>query len=131
MRTLREEIVACAGTRVRTLEPDGSYELTFHFDDDFTGFRGHFPGHPILPAFVQLLTGQCALQVRSARNWSLRRVDRGKFLKTIQPNQPVTIRWQEELLKDDGLRCSFTLLVNDDKAAVFTIEFAGEEDGHA
>ncbi len=131
MRTLREEILACAGTPVRTLEAEGSYELTFRFDDGFTGFRGHFPGHPILPAFVQLLAGQCALQIRSARNWSPRRVDRGKFLQTIQPNQPVTIRWQEQPLKDDGLRCNFTLFVNNEKAAVFRIEFAGEEDRHA
>jgi len=131
MRTLREEIMACAETPVRPLDADGSYELTFRFDDAFTGFQGHFPGHPILPAFVQLLAGQCALQIRSARNWSLRTVDRGKFLKTIQPNQPVTIRWQEQPLADDGLRCSFTLLVSDDKAALFRIEFAPEEDRHA
>ncbi len=131
MRTLREEIMACAGTSVRTLEVEASYDLTFHFEDGFTGFQGHFPGHPILPAFVQLLAGQCALQIRSGRNWSLRRVDRGKFLKTIQPNQPVTIRWQEQPLEDGGLRCSFTLLVNDEKAALFRIEFAPEEDRHA
>jgi len=130
MRTLREEIMASAGTQVRTLEADGGYELTFRFAKDFTGFRGHFPEHPVLPAFVQLLMGQCALGIRSARAWSLRRVKRAKFLKTILPEQPVTVCWQEQPL-DDALRCSFTLSMNGEKAAVFTLEFALEESRHA
>ena len=130
MRTLAEEIIACADTHVRTLEVDRSYELTFRFGDDFTGFQGHFPGHPVLPAFVQLLMGQCAVRIRSARNWSMCRVERGKFLRTIQPNQPVTVCWQEQPL-NDKLRCRFALLANDEKAAIFIIEFTTEENRHA
>lgn len=130
MRTLREEIIACTDGQVRTLEADRGYELVFRFGKGFTGFSGHFPGHPVLPAFVQLLTAQCALQIHSARNWTLRQVERGKFLKTILPDQPVTVRWQEQPLNGD-VRCSFTLLVNDQKAAVLTLDFAVEEGCHA
>jgi 3-hydroxyacyl-[acyl-carrier-protein] dehydratase len=130
MRTLREEIMSCADGPVRVREADRDYEMTFRFPDDFTGFRGHFPGHPILPAFVQILMGQCALGLRGDRSWTLRTVDRGKFLKTIQPNRPVTIRWREQP-EGNGLRCTFTLLVKNEKAAAFTCEFTGEDDGHA
>lgn len=130
MGTLREEIIACADTQVRTLEGDRGYELAFRFDERFTGFQGHFPGHPVLPAFVQLLTGQCALCIRSGRNWRLRRVDRSKFLKTILPGRPVAVCWQEQPL-NGGLRCSFTLLADQEKAAVFTLEFDAEEGRHA
>jgi len=130
MRMLREEILACADARVRTLDGGRSHELVFHFDKGFTGFQGHFPGHPVLPAFVQLLMGQCALYVRSACNWRLRRVERSKFLRTILPDQAVTVCWQEQPL-NDRLRCSFTLLVSGEKAAVFTLEFDVEEGGHA
>ncbi len=130
MRTLREEITASADPVVRTLEADGGHELTFRFAQDFTGFRGHFPEHPILPAFVQLLMGQCALQIRSARAWSLRRVERAKFLKIIAPEQPVTVCWREQPL-DDGLRCNFTLSVNGEKSGIFTLELAPEESRHA
>ena len=38
--------------------------------------------------------------------------------------------WQEQL-RDNGLRCSFTLQVEGEKAAVFTLEFAAEGDCHA
>jgi 3-hydroxyacyl-[acyl-carrier-protein] dehydratase len=130
MRTLREEIMACTDGQVRALEADGGQELVFRFGKDFIGFAGHFPGHPVLPAFVQLLTAQCALQIHSARNWTLRCVARSKFLKTILPEEPVTVRWQEQA-KGEDLRCSFTLLVNDQRAAVFTVDFASEESSHA
>ncbi len=130
MRTLREEIVSCAGPEVRTLEAGRGYELTFRFGRDFTAFRGHFPQHPILPAFVQLLLGQCAVERRTARPWSLRRVGRSKFLKVIPPEQPVTVSWQEQPVTD-GLHCSFSLTVNGEKAAVFTLEFGAEESHHA
>ena len=130
MHTLREEIMACTDGRVRALEVDGGHELVFRFGKGFTGFSGHFPDHPVLPAFVQLLAAQCALQIHSARNWNLRRVERSKFLKIILPDEPVTVRWQEQP-QDGDVRCSFTLLVNDQKAAVFTLDFAVEECCHA
>ncbi len=126
MRTLREEIMACSAGQVRILEANQGCELTFRFGDDFIGFRGHFPGHPILPAFVQLLAAEYAVRLHDARPWSLRRVERSKFLKPIGPNEPVTVCWQERP-GDDSLRCSFTLRVGAEKAAVFTLEFVAEE----
>ena len=158
MRTLREEIMTCAEGQVRDVarascpwphgrdgDPqrdasrwgaqahgpvDQGWELTFRPGADFTGFRGHFPGHPILPAFVQLMMAECAVRLRSRRPWSLRRVERGKFLKPIGPNEPVTVCWQEQP-RGDGLRCSFALRVGAEKVAVFTMELAVEEDRHA
>jgi len=130
MRTLREEIIACSAGQVRILEADQSCELTFRFGDGFTGFRGHFPGHPILPAFVQIMTAECAVRLHDTRPWSLRRVERSKFLRPIAPNEPVTVCWQEQP-GDGGLRCSFTLRVGAEKAAVFTLEFIAEEGQHA
>jgi 3-hydroxyacyl-[acyl-carrier-protein] dehydratase len=130
MRTLREEILANADTRVRPVEAGRGPEVTFRFGSDFTGFQGHFPGHPVLPAFVQLLTGECALSLYRARPWRLRRVLRSKFLRTVRPDEAVTVTWQEQA-RDDRLCCSFTLLANGEKAAVFSLEFAVEESRHA
>ncbi len=130
MRTLREEIMTCAEGQVRILGANQGCELTFHFGDDFTGFRGHFPGHPILPAFVQLMMAECAIRRHRGAPLSLRRVERGKFLKPIGPNESVTVCWQEQQ-QDKGLRCSFTLRVGTEKAAVFVLEFAAEEGPYA
>jgi 3-hydroxyacyl-[acyl-carrier-protein] dehydratase len=145
MGTLREEIIACAEGPVRDVARascpcphgqdahatvDQGWELTFRLGTDFTGFRGHFPGHPVLPAFVQLMMAECAVRMHSTRSWTLRRVERGKFLKPIGPNEPVTVCWQEQP-QEDGLRCNFTLRVGAEKAAVFALEFAAEEEPHA
>lgn len=130
MDTLRNEILARADGPVRSRKDGKEYELTYHFGADFTAFSGHFPGHPILPAFVQLLAGECALRIRMQRNVVLRRVKRAKFLKPIQPAQKITVRWQERPL-DDGLQGSFTLLADDEKAATFTMEMAAGEGGDA
>jgi 3-hydroxyacyl-[acyl-carrier-protein] dehydratase len=127
---LRDEIVASAGPDIRTLEPGGNYEMTFSFDKGFTGFQGHFPQHPILPAFVQLMMGECAARIRTARNWRLSRIHKAKFMRTILPNQTMSVRWEEQPINND-LRCSFTLLVGNEKAAVFTIELTTEENSHA
>ena len=127
---LREEIIANAVTHVRILEANQGYEMTFSFNESFTGFQGHFPQHPVLPAFVQLMTGECAVRIRTVRNWRLSRIQKAKFLKMIHPNQPVSVRWDEQPINND-LRCNFTLLVGNEKAAVFTIELTTEENHHA
>jgi len=127
---LRDEIIASAGPDIMTLEAGRNYEMTFSFDKSFTGFQGHFPQHPVLPAFVQLMTGECAVRIRTARNWRLSRIHKAKFLKTVHPNQPVSVRWDERPI-NNNLQCSFTLLVGNEKAAVFTIELTTEENSHA
>jgi 3-hydroxyacyl-[acyl-carrier-protein] dehydratase len=129
MNTLRNEILARANSPVRRSEDGEGYELTYRFDPDFTAFSGHFPGHPILPAFVQLLTAECAIQIRMERDVVLRHVKRAKFLKPIEPGQEITLRWRERPL-DDGLRGSFTLLADGEKAASFTLEMAVGEGGN-
>ena len=130
MRTLKDEVLASTDARIRTLEEKKGYELAFGINTDFIGFSGHFPGFPILPAFVQLLMGQCALEIHSQRRWSLRCVKRAKFMKTITPDQEVTVRWREQVL-EDRLLGSFTLVVDDQKAASFSVEFAETGDRHA
>jgi 3-hydroxyacyl-[acyl-carrier-protein] dehydratase len=130
MRTLKDEVLASTDARIRTLEEEQGFELVFGISTDFTGFSGHFPGLPILPAFIQLLMGQCALEIHSQRRWSLRCVKRAKFMKTITPGQEVTVRWREQRL-EDRLRGSFTLTVNDQKTASFSVEFAETGDPDA
>jgi len=130
MNTLRNEILACADRPVRIGADGQEYELTLRFGEDFMAFSGHFPGHPIVPAFVQLLAGECALQIRARRNVVLRRVKRAKFLKPIQPDQNITVCWRERSL-DDGLEGRFTLLADGEKAATFTLEMAVEEGDNA
>lgn len=127
---LRDEIIASANPNIRLLEANAGFETTFHFDKGFIGFQGHFPQYPVLPAFVQLLLGQCAVAMRNARNWRLLRIQKAKFLKTIRPGQTINVRWNERTV-NEGLRCDFILSVDNERAAVFTIELGIEEKQNA
>ena len=126
--TLREAIVACALSPVEPRE-DG-YQWVLSFPEDFIGFSGHFPGHPVLPAFIQILVTQCALQQCTGQAWALRRVKRAKFMKTVTPAQTVTVTWKEKEL-EEGLQGSFTLTVDAAKVASFSAVFVPEESVHA
>jgi 3-hydroxymyristoyl/3-hydroxydecanoyl-(acyl carrier protein) dehydratase len=121
--TLRQAIIECASSPVISSEEGCRWELCFK--DDFVGFDGHFPGHPVLPAFVQILVTQCALQQRTGHAWALRRVKRAKFMKTVLPNQAVVLTWTEKAL-EAGLQGSFVLWVDDAKVASFSALYGPE-----
>jgi len=122
--TLRQAILDCAQSPVRSVEEGYQWEL--RFEEEFVGFSGHFPGHPVLPAFIQILVTQCALQLRTGRPWALQRVKRAKFMKIVTPNQTVTVTWQEREVSE-GRQGSFTLWVRDAKVASFIAVYAPEE----
>ncbi len=56
----------------------------------FPAFQGHFPGNPILPAFMHI---QAALDVLRAANFpcALKEISTGKFTHPITPEHPVEV----------------------------------------
>lgn len=93
---------------------------TFRFMADFVGFQGHFPGYPVLPAFIQILAAQVAVEEHTGAPLVLRQVKRAKFMKTIRPGDDVHIVWSEEE-KDGGLISRVTITASGEKAAVFVL----------
>ena len=118
---MRESIQACASGDLVPVE-DG-YERTFTFGESFVGFQGHFPGRPILPAVVQLLAAQIAVESRVGKKLVLRRTKRAKFLRTIGPGDLVVMRWSEET-RDGEIVCKAQLSVEGEKAAAFSLVLA-------
>lgn len=61
------------------------------FPDNFIGFKGHFPGKPILPGVCQI---QCALVLLSRilnGKVELVSIKKVKFLNTVEPNEMITL----------------------------------------
>jgi 3-hydroxymyristoyl/3-hydroxydecanoyl-(acyl carrier protein) dehydratase len=71
--------------------PDQQAAGEFCFDDSFPGFRGHFPGRPILPGVIilkaVLLTCECGL----GRPVRLTEVVRAKFSGMVLPRQRMRV----------------------------------------
>ena len=64
----------------------------YHIGADFPAFRGHFEGHPLLPAVCQIsfcVDGACRLLQKPVE---LTGVKRAKFLRPIVPGTLVEIR---------------------------------------
>jgi len=77
----------------------GELELTgsgrghrrFRFPADFPGFSGHFPGHPVLPAMLQILMGIMVCEDLTGSALVLTGVERAKFVSQVQPLQEITV----------------------------------------
>lgn len=102
-------------------EPD-TVEGRFRFPAAFVGFEGHFPGYPVLPALVQVLAAQHA--VEAARGGSLRLVgvENAKFLIQLGPEQEIRVRCRQRSAEGE-LRVEARLTVGEGVAASFVLKF--------
>ena len=75
MDNLRSAIRESALGPVKETEK-GTWVRSYRFAPDFIGFSGHFPGYPILPAFVQVLMVQTMAEEVKGR--PLKVLDPGK-----------------------------------------------------
>lgn len=72
-------------------ENEGKAEAVFWFDDDFDGFKGHFPGMPILPAVVQLVMVRVIAQLALGTVLKPVHYSNTKFKGIIQPREKLTV----------------------------------------
>ena len=70
---------------------NGEGPCTFSVPGTFSGYRGHFPGNPILPGIVQLSFIRRLAERRLGRPLRLAGVRRIKYLRLITPDMPVTL----------------------------------------
>lgn len=94
---------------------EGEAALRFQLNADFLGFQGHFPDHPVLPAFVQVLMGRHVLQQLQGEARKLLEVDRARFRLPIGPGE-LRVRCKQldaghlvQLETDQGQASSFLL----------------------
>ncbi len=82
-----------AGASLGELEVTGSGRgrRRFRFTADFPGFSGHFPGHPVLPAMLQILLGIMVCEDLAGSALVLTGVERAKFVSQVQPFQEITV----------------------------------------
>ena len=72
-------------------EQNGEGPCTFSVPGTFSGYRGHFPGNPILPGIVQLSFIRRLAERRLGIPLRLAGVRRIKYLRLITPDLPVTL----------------------------------------
>lgn len=119
MSILRKAVYAAASFS-KPLPYDGGWTWRFCFKEDSAVFAGHFPGHPVLPAVVQLLMAQIALEECSQRG-NLTRVPQAKFIAPIEPGDDIAL-FLSRGRREDVWEC--TLSCVDTLAARFQMEIS-------
>jgi 1-acyl-sn-glycerol-3-phosphate acyltransferase len=80
--------------KTQTVESDTLISATFRVPGDPFYCRGHMPGNPIVPAYVQMAWVHELIQSRFPRNIARIEYRRMKFLQTVLPGSVVEIKLQ-------------------------------------
>lgn len=91
MKRLGLAIAASSLGPPRAPDP-ASREQDFRFAADFEGFAGHFPGHPLLPAFVQVMVIASLAESLAPDGERLAAVEKAKFVREIVPGHRIAAR---------------------------------------
>ena len=121
MSKLKKEIVKCA---VGAIEEMGPQKVSgrYCFPPDFIGFSGHFPGHPVLPAFVQVMAALAVIEHWKGRSFELSCLERAKFRMEIHPGREISVQCREygpegagsfeaKITTTEGLAASFLVKI--------------------
>jgi 3-hydroxyacyl-[acyl-carrier-protein] dehydratase len=125
MNRVKQEIVSSAIDEVNVTAP-GTINRRYCFKRDFIGFSGHFPGHPILPAFVQVLTALTLVEVQGGYPLELASVENAKFHIELGPDQEINVECEEKSVRGKP-GCEARLVVVEGLASIFRMSFVGKE----
>jgi len=120
MNSMREAIKESALSPAHMAEGVGTQ--SFRFDEDFLGFAGHFPGYPILPAVLQTLMAQLLAEQVVGLPLQFLSLERAKFTHQLRPGDQIDVN-VSCLEKEGQLHCTCKLLVENRRAASFTLLF--------
>ncbi len=85
---------------------------------DFVGFSGHFPGHPIVPAVVQVFMAQLVAEQHFAISLPISGVERAKFHRQLKPLDVIDVQCQRKEIRGKAI-IDAQLFVADDLVASF------------
>jgi 3-hydroxyacyl-[acyl-carrier-protein] dehydratase len=96
----------------------GGLKQSFCFAPDFIGFKGHFPGNPLLPAVVQLQLGVLLAAQLAGRPLVPASLTRAKFTHPVKPGDILEVY----CAASGNNRYTVSIMLNNHiKAAAFTI----------
>ncbi len=84
--------IAEAALGAVTTDDMGTLERHYCFTNNFTGFAGHFPEHPILPAIVEIMAVVSLVGEQTGCRQRLVAVEDAKFLNPVRPDQELLVR---------------------------------------
>ncbi len=125
MKNMNGQIKAYALESAKQTER--GWERTYVFGSEFSGFQGHFPGTPILPAIIQIMMVRHAIGEQMGKQLQVAQIGRTKFMKTIPPDVAVTVIWKVTE-QDDSVKVKCTLETDDGAASSISMTLTAGRD---
>lgn len=102
MNSIEKEIATALLAPV-TQDENGAIQGRYLFPESFAGFSGHFPGHAILPAIVEIMTVLSLLEEQTGCKQHLAAVEDAKFLTPVRPNQEILVSCRRRTVRGKEL----------------------------
>lgn len=125
MDKLRSAIRLSASGPITETEP-GTFVRPYNFSPDFMGFSGHFPGYPILPAFIQVLAVLTMAEELKGRRLQVLTLEKAKFQKEVFPGQEIKVKYREKIIRGNK-KIEAQLTAGEDQAASFLLTVTEQE----
>lgn len=125
MNKIRQEITAASIGSLEAVEA-GGFSRSYCFSPQFTGFSGHFPDYPLVPAVVQLLMAQTVAEEVWGSPLTLFSVENAKFVHQVRPEQKIQVVCREKK-GSDGLCYDARLSMGDARVSSFVLYFERSE----
>ena len=126
MNRVKQEIASSAVDEIEVTAP-GTIHRRYCFNRNFIGFSGPFPGHPILPAFVQILTALTLAEEHRGHPLELAGVENAKFHIQLGPGQEINVECREKLVSGKP-GCEARLTVAEGLASLFRMSLVEKGD---
>jgi 3-hydroxymyristoyl/3-hydroxydecanoyl-(acyl carrier protein) dehydratase len=104
----------------------GELLLSVAFPVTFSGFKGHFPGRPVLPGVCMIQVAIVALGAYHGKTVRLRKLLSAKWLSPVVPEDPLdyVMRPNHEE-RTDGVQIKVVVTRRAERIAEFTFEVDG------
>jgi 3-hydroxyacyl-[acyl-carrier-protein] dehydratase len=92
------------------------------FPPEFTGFKGHFPGNPVVPGVCKVQSILVLLDLALGRRSVLKTIQLSKFLGFVTSGQAINVELRREIAAGSLERVKALFQLDDKKVAEVQIE---------
>ena len=107
----------------------GELRARFLFPAEFIGFKGHFPGKPILPAVNEIQAALAMLEAWKGRRVTLRDIILAKFATPVTCDEEVVYLCSVTMEDGHSALVKATVATDGGNVARFRLRVSFEEDG--
>ena len=115
------QAIQAALSRVTGSGPDG-YSARITFPTEFVGFKGHFPGKPVLPGVCLIQTALVALSRVLDKPVELKRLVSAKWMVPVLPGEEIVLSLSLKDRENALLSARVVVMRGAGKVAEFSLE---------